>query len=67
MSYTGLYLPGKNSKQEAIPDLFCTLKSATTFLVTQKSIATQSYTNLHIPGITGDLQGFNKISKARDN
>lgn len=55
-SYTALYLRGKKmSGQAASPDLFWTLKSITTFLVTQESIVTQHYTKLHIPHITGDL------------
>lgn len=33
----------KNIRQEASPDLFYILQSAPTFLVTQKSIVTQSY------------------------
>lgn len=57
LSYITLHLPGKNDRQAASPDLFWTLKSVTTFLVTQ-SIATQHYTKLQIPDITGGLQGF---------
>lgn len=56
MPYTGLYLPGKKT---AGPDLFCTLQSATTATNSEE----YCYIQLHIPGITGDLQGLKKLVK----
>lgn len=46
----------KMSRQAASPDLFRTLKSLTT--LPRRVLATQHYTKLQIPDITGDLQGF---------